>query len=72
MTTVGGGKQHSDIAYQALRVAQHDAEGAIINVLRYHDAQNAIVFANTRAMVSTADRTAGQSRLCASCRCRAS
>jgi ATP-dependent RNA helicase DeaD len=44
--------QHSDIAYQALRVAAQDAENAIINVLRYHEAQNAIVFANTRAMVS--------------------
>ena len=44
--------QHADIAYQALRVAAQDAENAIINVLRYHEAQNAIVFANTRAMVS--------------------
>ncbi|HMB13969.1 MAG TPA: helicase-related protein, partial [Roseovarius sp.] len=52
VTTLGGGKQHSDIAYQALRVAPQDAEGAVINLLRYHDAQNAIVFANTRAMVA--------------------
>ena len=52
VTTLSGTSQHADISYQALRVAQHDAENAIINVLRFHDAQNAIVFANTRAMVS--------------------
>jgi ATP-dependent RNA helicase DeaD len=44
--------QHADIDYRALSVAAHDAENAIINVLRYHDAENAIVFANTRAMVN--------------------
>lgn len=44
--------QHADISYQALQVAQHDADNAIINVLRYHEAPNAIVFANTRAMVT--------------------
>ncbi|MDG4649601.1 DEAD/DEAH box helicase, partial [Roseibacterium sp. SDUM158017] len=52
VTTLSGTSQHADIAYQALRVAPIDAENAIINVLRYHDAQNAIVFANTRAMVN--------------------
>ncbi|MBN2906192.1 MAG: DEAD/DEAH box helicase [Rhodobacteraceae bacterium] len=50
--SLGGGSQHSDIAYQALRVAQHDAEHAIINLLRFHDAENAIIFANTRAAVT--------------------
>ncbi|QIE43071.1 DEAD/DEAH box helicase (plasmid) [Rhodobacteraceae bacterium SC52] len=48
----GGKGQHADIAYQALSVAQADAENAIINVLRFHDAENAIVFGNTRAMVA--------------------
>ncbi len=52
VTTLTGAKQHADIAYQALTVVPHDAEGAVINLLRYHDAQNAIVFANTRAMVA--------------------
>ncbi|MGI3211541.1 DEAD/DEAH box helicase [Roseovarius tibetensis] len=52
VTTLTGATQHADIAYQALRVAPQDAEGAVINLLRYHDAQNAIVFANTRAMVA--------------------
>ena len=52
VTTVSDKSQHADITYQALRVAQEDAENAIINVLRFHDAQNAIVFANTRATVN--------------------
>ncbi|OWU85145.1 DEAD/DEAH box helicase [Oceanicola sp. 22II-s10i] len=52
VTTVSERSQHADIAYQVLRVAQSDAENAIINMLRYHDAQNAIVFANTRAAVN--------------------
>ncbi|MBS0122518.1 DEAD/DEAH box helicase [Thetidibacter halocola] len=52
VTTLGSESQHSDIAYQVLRVAEQDSENAIINLLRYHDAENAIVFANTRAMVN--------------------
>ncbi len=52
VATSSGTSQHADISYQALRVAPIDAENAIINVLRYHEAQNAIVFANTRAAVS--------------------
>ncbi|MGI3170224.1 DEAD/DEAH box helicase [Pseudooceanicola sp. C21-150M6] len=52
VTTISDKGQHADISYQALRVAQQDAENAIINVLRYHEAQNAIVFANTRATVN--------------------
>ncbi|MWD26682.1 DEAD/DEAH box helicase [Aquicoccus sp. SCR17] len=52
VTTLSERSQHADITYQALRVAPQDAENAIINVLRYHEAQNAIVFANTRATVN--------------------
>ncbi|MBJ3761764.1 DEAD/DEAH box helicase [Maribius pontilimi] len=52
ISTVSKGSQHADITYQALRVAQSDAENAIVNVLRFHDAANAIVFANTRATVA--------------------
>ncbi|WP_121061779.1 DEAD/DEAH box helicase [Chachezhania antarctica] len=52
VTTLSDRSQHADITYQALKVAQQDAENAIINVLRYHEAQNAIVFANTRATVN--------------------
>ena len=52
VSTQSGNKQHADITYQALRVAPQDAENAVINLLRYHDAQHAIVFANTRATVA--------------------
>lgn len=45
-------KQHSDIAYQALSVQARDKEHAIFNVLRFHEAQTAIVFCKTRANVN--------------------
>ncbi|NOE34560.1 DEAD/DEAH box helicase [Ruegeria sp. HKCCD7318] len=44
--------QHADISYLALSVAPSDIEKAIINLLRFHDAQTAIIFANTRSMVA--------------------
>jgi ATP-dependent RNA helicase DeaD len=52
VATVSGKSQHSDISYQALRVAAQDTENAIFNLLRFHDAENAIVFGNTRAAVN--------------------
>ncbi|WP_116134073.1 DEAD/DEAH box helicase [Tropicimonas sp. IMCC34043] len=52
VTTLTGVAQHADIAYQVVQVAPADAEHAIINLLRYHDAPAALVFANTRAAVS--------------------
>jgi ATP-dependent RNA helicase DeaD len=52
VSTLSGTKQHADITYNALRVADADAEHAIINLLRFHDGQKAIVFANTRATVA--------------------
>ncbi|MBL4766847.1 MAG: DEAD/DEAH box helicase [Rhodobacteraceae bacterium] len=52
VTTVAESSQHSDIDYQLMNVGPRDAENAIINVLRYYEAPNALVFANTRAMVN--------------------
>ncbi|MCK0138720.1 DEAD/DEAH box helicase [Aliiroseovarius sp. F47248L] len=52
VTTVAEKSQHSDIEYRAMAVAPRDGENAIINVLRFFDAPNAIIFCNTRAMVS--------------------
>jgi len=52
VSTVGEKKQHSDIEYRAMTVSARDGENAIINVLRYYEAPNSIVFCNTRAMVS--------------------
>lgn len=45
-------KQHGDIEYRALVVSPSDRENAIINVLRYYEATNAIVFCSTRAAVN--------------------
>ncbi|WP_136440640.1 DEAD/DEAH box helicase [Pacificoceanicola onchidii] len=52
ISTVSGKSQHADITYQAVQVTQRDTENAIINLLRFHDAPTAIVFANTRAAVA--------------------
>lgn len=43
---------HADISYRAMMVAETDTDGAVINTLRFYEAPNAIVFANTRAMVN--------------------
>ncbi|MDA8585239.1 DEAD/DEAH box helicase [Rhodobacteraceae bacterium] len=52
ISTTSGASQHADIDYRALKVSARDGENAIINVLRYYEAPNAIVFCNTRAMVN--------------------
>ncbi|MFW2588663.1 DEAD/DEAH box helicase [Sagittula sp. SSi028] len=52
ITTQVKGEQHSDIEYRAIQVTPHDAEHAIINLLRFNDSPTAIVFANTRAAVA--------------------
>ncbi|MFA3918597.1 DEAD/DEAH box helicase [Ruegeria hyattellae] len=52
IATTSGASQHADIDYRALKVSARDGENAIINVLRYYEAPNAIVFCNTRAMVN--------------------
>ncbi|MEW9918260.1 DEAD/DEAH box helicase [Marimonas sp. MJW-29] len=52
ITTTGEARQHADIEYRALDVHPRDTENAIINVLRFYEAKNAIVFCNTRAAVA--------------------
>ncbi len=52
ISTVAEQSQHADIEYRALLVAARDSENAVINVLRYYEAPNALVFCNTRAMVA--------------------
>lgn len=44
--------QHADIEYRAMDVSARDGENAIINILRFYESPNAIVFCNTRAMVN--------------------
>ncbi|MGG7567852.1 DEAD/DEAH box helicase [Rhodovulum sp. DZ06] len=52
INTIDKAAQHADIAYKALRVAVGDEDHAIFNLLRFHDEDAAIVFANTRAGVN--------------------
>jgi ATP-dependent RNA helicase DeaD len=52
VSTVSAGNQHADISYQAMTVHHNEVENAIINLLRFHDAETSIVFANTRAAVA--------------------
>lgn len=52
IATTSAQKQHLDIEYRALTVAPNDRENAIVNVLRFFEAQNALVFCATRATVN--------------------
>lgn len=48
ITTVGEDRGHGDISYQAVTVAPSDIEHAVINLLRFHEAETAILFCATR------------------------
>ncbi len=48
----GESKQHVDIEYHAFSVAARDREHAIFNILRFYEAQTAIVFCKTRVNVN--------------------
>jgi len=52
VNTTSGKQQHIDIEYQALLVNPNDVENAIINVLRFHEAQTALVFCARRETVN--------------------
>jgi len=49
--TLRRNEQHADIDYQAIRVAPHDIEHAVVNVLRYHEMRATLVFCATRESV---------------------
>ncbi|WP_322963230.1 DEAD/DEAH box helicase [Sphingomonas fuzhouensis] len=46
--TISEDKGHADIAYQAVTVAPADIEAAVVNLLRLHEAEVAILFCATR------------------------
>jgi len=48
ISTVDDNRGHGDIAYQAVAVAPSDIEHAVINILRLHEAETAILFCATR------------------------
>ena len=52
VATESAREAHVDIAYRALTVMPEDAENAIVNVLRFYEARNTLVFCKTRAAVN--------------------
>ena len=48
ISTVESERGHGDIAYQAIAVAPADIENAVVNVLRLHEAETAMLFCATR------------------------
>lgn len=52
VATTAEQSQHLDIEYRAITVAPDDQENAVINLLRYYEARNALVFCSTRATVN--------------------
>lgn len=48
ISTVDADRGHGDIAYQAMAIAPADIENAVVNVLRFHEAETAILFCATR------------------------
>jgi len=51
ISTVGEERGHGDIAYQAMTVAPADIENAVVNTLRLHEAESALLFCATRENV---------------------
>src|SRR6201996_1760804 len=45
------GEQHGDIEYRAVVIGPHEAERAVVNVLRYFESPGALVFCSTREAV---------------------
>ena len=46
--TLGEARGHGDISYQAVTVAPADIENAVVNLLRLHEAETAMLFCATR------------------------
>jgi ATP-dependent RNA helicase DeaD len=49
--TLGDNEGHQDIAYQAIAVSPTDIEHAVVNLVRFHEAETAILFCATRDAV---------------------
>ena len=48
ITSAAGERGHGDISYQAMTVAPADIENSVVNLLRYHEAETAMLFCATR------------------------
>ncbi|MEL7317558.1 MAG: DEAD/DEAH box helicase [Pseudomonadota bacterium] len=51
LTLAGKDRGHGDITYQAVTVAPSEIENAVVNLLRFHEAESAICFCATRESV---------------------
>ncbi len=51
ITTAGSERGHGDITYQAVTVSPSEIENAVVNLLRFHEAETAILFCATREKV---------------------
>jgi ATP-dependent RNA helicase DeaD len=51
ISTVGADRGHGDIAYQAVTVSPSEIEHAVVNLLRFHEAETAMLFCATRESV---------------------
>ncbi|GAA0486888.1 hypothetical protein GCM10009096_32140 [Parasphingorhabdus litoris] len=51
ISTIGEDRGHGDIAYQAITIAPADTENAVVNLLRFHEAESAMLFCATRESV---------------------
>ena len=51
IATIGDDRGHGDIEYQAVTVSPPEIENAVVNLLRFHEAETAILFCATRDKV---------------------
>jgi ATP-dependent RNA helicase DeaD len=51
IATTSATEAHGDIEYRGLQIAPHEVERAVVNVLRYFEANGALVFCSTREAV---------------------
>lgn len=51
IATISEGRGHGDITYEAVTISPPEVENAVVNLLRYHEAETAILFCATREKV---------------------
>ncbi|MCZ8370526.1 MAG: DEAD/DEAH box helicase [Porphyrobacter sp.] len=51
IATISEGRGHGDIAYQAVTVSPPEVENAVVNLLRFHEAETSMLFCATREKV---------------------
>ena len=51
ISTVSADRGHGDISYEAVVISPPEVENAVVNLLRYHEAETAILFCGTREKV---------------------